>query len=428
MEINNSKGQLEKAGVEKAACEPNPLFEEALKLTREKFFDVTKTATLPEQSGKYNCKIKTHQDAVDAANEALKITGDPYTRVWPREEEAESARSIEGNSSDAGIGLYLVWPEDFNKPGTSSENSVVEVVFPGSPADKAGLKPGDIIKSIDGKSTNGLTQTQIWDLLDGNEHTKALLKVDRDGKMLDLSPIRSKVEEPATISQVVGDDVLYIKIMDFVKDNVDADIKQALENHPKTSALIIDLRDNPGGRVQELLETAPLLMQSGNLYYYDERVNDSTGTRISSGHVNLRDNNIREITPSGETIIIERNPNLAGKKPIVILANGGSASASEMLIGALSDNNRAKVVGETTRGKGIMQDIIDIADGAQLNVTSARYRTPSGRWPGDANENRFGILPDIEVKQEPRYVPLSSADKQFQKALETVRAMAKPNP
>lgn len=425
MEIENSKGLFENVGTEKDLCPPNALYEEALKITIEKFFDPTKTAALPEQSGKYNCQIKTHQDAVDKANQALETAGDPYTRVWPRIDKAEFERSTEGNSSDGGIGLYLVRPEDFAKPGTSSENSVVELVFPGSPADKAGLKPGDIIISIDGKSTNGLNQNQVSELIGGKENTKALLKVDRGGKMLDLSPIRGKFEEPAIVSQVVDDDVLYLKIMDFMNDNVDVDIKKAVQNHPKTSAFIIDLRGNPGGRVQEFLETAPLFMQTGNLFYKEQRVNDLTGSRTFTGTVNLRDNEIREITASGEAVSTQRNPNLAGNKPVVILTDGESASAAEMLIGALSDNNRAKIVGETTYGKGIMQEGFEIADGAQLSVTSARYRTPSGRWPGDANKNRFGILPDIEVKQDPFYVPLSAADKQFRKALETIKAAAK---
>ncbi|MDP3506727.1 MAG: S41 family peptidase [Candidatus Melainabacteria bacterium] len=427
MEMNNSKDQVEKAGVEKA-CMLNPLFEEAIGLTRGLFFDPSKTAALPKQSDEINCQIKTHQDAVDAANKALETIGDPYTYVSSREKRAELEKGTFEDSPYVGIGLHILRPKERDKPATNSENSVVEAVFPGGPADKAGLKPGDIIKSIDGKSTNGLTRPQIWDLIDGKENTKALLKVDRDGKMLDLSPIRSKVEEPAIISQVVDNDVLYIKIRDFMKGNVEVDIRQALENHPKASALIIDLRNNRGGRLDELLETVPLFMQSGTLYYKDEADTDSTETRISTGRVELRDNDIREITPSGDTIITERNPNLTGEKPIVILANGRSASASEMFIGALSDNNRAKVVGETTFGKGIGQSDLPLPDGALLTVTIGSYRTPSGRWPGDANKNRFGILPDIEVKQDPRYVPLSSADKQFQKALETVRAMAKPNP
>jgi carboxyl-terminal processing protease len=245
--------------------------------------------------------------------------------------------------------------------------------------------------------------------------------------MIDLSPIREELKDPSVVSRVVGDDVLYLRVMDFLNKNVDEDIKKAMKDHPKASAFIVDLRGNQGGFVNEFLESASLFMQTGNLYYQDERLAGATGSRISTGTVNLREDDIRHITPSGETVSSPRNPNLAGNKPIVVLADGGSASAAELFIGALSDNNRAKIVGETTYGKGILGRVVEIVDGAQLNVTSARYRTPSGRWPGDASENRFGILPDIEVKQEPFYVPLSAADKQFRKALETVEAMAKSN-
>jgi carboxyl-terminal processing protease len=427
MDDKGHRSTLEKVGTEQSSCASDALYEDVLNKTRENFIDPTKTANFPEKTGNDNCQFKSHQDAVDAANRVLETMGDPYTRVLSRDEKAEFEQEVEGGSSYVSIGLHLVSPEDFTKPGKSSENAVVELVFPGGPADKAGLKAGDIITSVDGKSTNGLNQNEVAELLGGSENSRASLKVDRGGKMIDLSPIREELQDPSVVSRVVGDDVLYLRVMDFLNKNVDRDIKKAMKDHPKASAFIVDLRGNPGGFVNESLESASLFMQTGNLYYQDERLADSTGSRISTGTVNLRENDIRHITPSGETVSSPRNPNLAGNKPIVVLADGGSASAAELFVGALSDNNRAKFVGETTYGKGIMERVVEIVDGAQLNVTTARYRTPSGRWPGDASENRFGILPDIEVKQEPFYVPLSAADKQFRKALETVEAMAKSN-
>lgn len=427
MDVRDSKGTLPKERAEPVSCPPNPLFEQVLEIAKDAYIDPIKGAAFSEQSGKFNCQIKSRQDAVDRANEVLETAGDPYTSVFLFDQKTEAPGKVKGDSPSVGIGLYLVPPKDFTKAVSSSENSLVQFVFPGGPADKAGLKAGDIILSVDGKSTNGLSQEQSIDLLEGKANSRALIKVDRDGKRLDLSPIRGQFEEPTVISQVVDDNVLYLKIMDFMNDNVDVDIKTAMQNHPTSSAFIIDLRGNPGGYVNEFEETASLFIQSGNLYYKDGRPNDKSGAGTSTGTSYLRDNDLISTTGSGEAVVTMRNPNLAGTKPIVILADGDSASASEMFIGALSDNNRAKVVGERTYGKGIMQGAYGLQPDVELHVTVARYRTPAGRWPGDANKNRFGILPDIEVKQDPFYVALSAADKQFRKALETVKAMEKSN-
>ncbi len=428
MDVRDSKSASPNESVAPDSCPRNVLYEQVLEIAKDAYIDPIKGAAFAEQSGKFNCQIKNRRDAVDRANKVLETAGDPYTSVFLFDQQIEAPGKVKGDSPPVGIGLYLVPPKDFTKAVSSSENSVVQFVFPGGPADKAGLKAGDIIMSVDGKSTNGLSQEQSIGLLEGKANSRALIKVDRDGKMLDLSPIRGQFEEPTVISQVVDDNVLYLKIMDFQNDKVDLDIQQAIKNNPKTSGFIIDLRGNPGGYVNEFEETASLFMPSGNLYYSDGRLNDKLGAGTSTGTSYLRDNDLISTTGSGEAVVTKRNPNLAGTKPIVILADGDSASASEMFIGALSDNNRAKVVGERTYGKGIMQRVYALDPDVELHVTSARYRTPAGRWPGDANKNRFGILPDIEVKQDPFYVPLSAADKQFRKALETVKGMAKSNP
>jgi len=402
------------------SCAPNPLYEEALELSSTYLYDQTKSSYIRSQSNKHNCEIKSHADAVRLANEVLKSTGDPFTRVYSKTEAQEFQKAIAGNESIKGIGIQL----ENEMPGTTTGASgvLVDFVFTDGPADKAGLKPGDRITAVDGKPVSGMKRDDIVNMIRGDKGTQVSLEVQRDGKTVELKPVRGDVVVPGVVSRMVDNDVLYIRMFDFMNDKTDQDLAKALRANPNAKSIIVDLRGNGGGRLDELYQTLSLLMSSGKVFDQEVRTKGFLGyPKLDHTSVALTNSGVRITQSDGSSGEIRRNPNLAREKPIAVLVDKHSASAAELFAGAMKDNGRAKIVGETTFGKGVGQSIYHISDGALVSVTDVRYKTPSGFWAGDGHNKRVGIAPDVEVKQTGPFVPLGASDAQFQRALEVVR-------
>lgn len=299
--------------------------------------------------------------------------GDEYTEYLTESEFEELMIDIEGNY--VGIGVYI----------TSIANNQTVILLPiaGSPAEEAGLKSGDIILEIEGEDCSLMDLDEVSNKIKGEEGTKVNLKILREEKTINFSIERRHVELQYITSKVLEDDIGYIQMLAFY-ENCTQDFKKELESlkEKNIKSLIIDLRDNGGGVVEDAIKMAELFVPKGNIIM---KTYNKEGTEI--------------IEKSQSTNTIDMD--------IILLVNENSASATEIFAAALQENNIAKIVGTTTLGKGVMQEVQPISIGGAMKITIEKFKTPKG------NEiNKIGITPDIEVKGE---------EEQLQKAIDNLK-------
>ena len=261
------------------------------------------------------------------------------------------------------------------------ENGLLKVVAPidGTPAAKAGILAGDIITKIDDDQLQGMTLDQAVEKMRGSVHTKVKLTIRRKGqdKPIEVSLMRDIIRVHSVRSEVDGDDVGYIRVTQFNEQTTE-ELKKAITDirskisKVKLKGYILDVRNNPGGLLDQAVTVASAFLQSGEI----------VSTRGRNAEENQRFTaHARDLTKG---------------KPLIVLINGGSASASEIVAGALQDRKRATIVGTRSFGKGSVQTIIPLAPGnGALRLTTARYFTPSGR-----SIQATGVTPDIEVLQD----------------------------
>jgi carboxyl-terminal processing protease len=260
------------------------------------------------------------------------------------------------------------------------EDGLIKVVAPidETPAAKAGILPNDIITHLDDQPVQGLTLDQAVEKIRGRVNTKIKLKITRKGqeKPIEVTITRDIIRVRSVRSRIEGDDVGFIRITQF-NEQTNENLKKALaeitaQTGDKLKGFVIDLRNNPGGLLDQAISVSDAFLDSGEIVSTRGRNADQT-QRFNA-----------------------RSGDLAKGKPIIVLINGGSASASEIVAGALQDHRRATVIGTRSFGKGSVQTIIPLGSGnGALRLTTARYFTPSGR-----SIQAKGISPDIEVLQE----------------------------
>jgi carboxyl-terminal processing protease len=259
------------------------------------------------------------------------------------------------------------------------EDGLIKVVAPidDTPAAKAGIMANDIITHLDGVPVQGLTLNQAVEKMRGPENSKIKLKIMRKGqdKPIEVSITRARIQVRSVRSRLEGDDVGFIRVTQFNEQTTE-DLKKAitdLSTHgDKLKGFIVDLRNNPGGLLDQAISVSNVFLEKGEI----------VSTRGRTAEESLRFN--------------ARAGDVAKGKPLIVLINGGSASASEIVAGALQDHRRATIIGTRSFGKGSVQTIIPLGSGkGALRLTTARYFTPSGR-----SIQATGIPPDIEVLQE----------------------------
>jgi len=256
------------------------------------------------------------------------------------------------------------------------DNGLVKVVSPidDTPAFKAGLKAGDYITHIDGETVIGLSLNEAVSKMRGKIGTKVKLSIRREGeKPFDVTIKRQEIKIQSVKTEIKDDDILYIRISSFTEDN-DKSIKKAYDDTlkklgDKLSGIVIDVRNNPGGLLDQAIAVSDLFLDRGEI--------------VSTRSRNEQDN-VKYSAHEGD---------IANGLPIVVMINEGSASASEIVAGALQDHHRAIILGEKSFGKGSVQTVIPLGDYGAMRLTTARYYTPSGR-----SIQAKGIEPDIEVK------------------------------
>jgi carboxyl-terminal processing protease len=257
------------------------------------------------------------------------------------------------------------------------EDGLIKVVSPidDTPAAKAGILSNDLIVELDGKPVKGLSLQEAVDKMRGPINTQIRLKIVRKGQEnpIDVTLTRETVRVRTVRARKEGDDVAYIRITQFNEQATD-ELKKAIKDLPAVKGYIIDLRNNPGGLLDQAVSVSSAFMERGEI-------------------VSLRGRDPQE----AQRYDAKPNPgDLTKGKPVIVLINGGSASASEIVAGALQDHKRATIVGTRTFGKGSVQTIIPLGSGnGALRLTTARYFTPSGR-----SIHATGISPDIEVLQD----------------------------
>ena len=334
--------------------------------------------------------LRDRTETYTAIEEMLATLDDPFTRLL----RPEQYRSLQVNTSGelSGVGLQI---------NINPQTKLIEVISPlaGSPAESAGIEPRDSILEIDGEDAQKMTLDEAAAKMRGKIGTKVSIRVqssqDKNAKPRTVSIVRDRISlNPVytaldtSTEQKVG----YVRLNQF-SANAAKEIAHGVSDLEKqgAQAYILDLRNNPGGLLQAGVEIARMWLDYGTIVYTVNR--------------------------QGALGSFDSNSEILTEDPLVVLVNQGTASASEILAGALQDNERALLVGEKTFGKGLIQSLFELPDGSGLAITVAKYETPN-----HTDINKLGIMPDDVVSQKPiTYGQIASdEDLQYQEALKVV--------
>lgn len=308
----------------------------------------------------YDGKL-TQTQLLDGIKQGLASSvNDPYTEYFTASQAKQFNDQL--NNSFSGIGAEL----------SKNSQKQIEIMSPlkNSPAAKAGVQAKDVIAAINNKTTSGMTINDAVDAIRGKAGTRVVLTIIRGSKEFNVSVNRQNITVPSVSFKVVKGNIGYISIISFANDTPQL-INQAAQSlsQDHLKGIILDLRDNPGGLVTSAVATTSEWLKSGQIVMQEKRGSDIVQTYSATGGDILH--------------------GLA----TVVLVNGGSASASEITAGALHDNHDAVVMGTKTFGKGVVQQLINLADGGELKVTVAAWYRPDGE-----DINHKGITPDITIK------------------------------
>lgn len=319
------------------------------------FSSVEKVYDLLKQ--KYDGKLDVEKLQDGLMRGLVDAAGDPYTTYMNAEEAAEFQSDLNGTFS--GIGAEL---------GKRDDKLVVIAPITGAPAQAAGVRAGDEIVKINDEDATSLSVDAAVNKIRGEVGTEVKLSLLRNGKSVEVTIKRAQITVPSVKSEILAGNIGYLQISRFSDDTADLAKEAAKEfADKKVSGVIVDVRNNGGGLLDASVKVAGLWLD--NKVVVEERQGGKTKSALRSGN----------------------NPPLAGI-PTIMLINEGSASASEILAGALHDHGVSKLVGNKTYGKGSVQELIDLPSGGKLKVTVARWFTPNGK-----NIDKEGIRPDIEV-------------------------------
>lgn len=355
---------------------PQKLFDRTWRIISKEYYE----PTLNHQNWArwkyhYQGKIKTDEDARVAIDSMIASLNEPYTRFMTQKDYEDLTTSITSKIYGIGVNIY-------------SNAGKIEIfnVMPSTPADFAQLKQGDIITAVNGKDTNGMNVSEVASLVRGPENSVVELTILRNNKKITKKIKRKEIKIKTVRSSIVDNHIGYIQILSFMSGSTPNEFVEALNNTKNTDSLILDLRGNTGGLLDNAVFIADVFLQNGTIVDIIYR----NGYKKS---IKAQD----EIQPLD--------------KPVVVLVNGASASASEILSGALKDYHRATLVGKKTFGKGLVQKVVPLPNQTGVNITIARYLTPNG-----TDINKLGIKPDVEVGNDYEIITNNKNDVQLEKA------------
>lgn len=351
---------LKPASTALQANEAQKVFLEAWFNLKKEFLDTSMNHQQWDKwKNRYIDVIQDKADAYVAIDSMIESLDDPYTRFLSPSEFADQTRGIDAKLQ--GIGVHI---------GSVSGKITIVDVIDNTPAKEAGLKAGDIILKVNSVPTEGVSLDKIADKIRGKAGTKVVLTIKRENQVLTKEVIRREIKIKNVEYKMLDSNIAYIRISSFLSQDTSKEMLEALAKTKNSKGIIVDVRGNFGGLLQNAVIISNMFISKGNIVSIVDR--------------------------SGAKEVISAEPYIKiTDKPMVVLINQASASASEILSGALKDNNRAVLVGETTYGKGLVQRIIELSDGSGMNVTIAKYLTPKG-----TDINKKGIEPNYKVSYE----------------------------
>ncbi len=322
----------------------------------------------------------------NAVRGMLESLGDPYAHYYDK--KAYSQMLEETTGQFGGIGVTF---------GLKNEKATIARVLPGTPAEKAGVKADDVIAEVDGKPTAKQTTDQISERIRGPKGTTVTIGLERAGTagLISVKIVRDIIVMPNVEPKMIGRDVGYIRMWSFNERSAD-DTRKAIADLAAKGAkgYVLDLRENPGGLLTSAIDVASLFVADGVIVRVDERGAPEQEQRATGA--------------------------VATDKPLVVLVDDNSASASEIVAGALQDYKRAVIVGVKSYGKGSVQTLRPLGDGSAVKLTTAHYLTPKKRVI-----NKKGVTPDVVVEMEPKLQSKPETDTQLTRALEELRKLFK---
>ncbi len=338
--------------------DPSGLYHRVWQLIHEDFYDQSYGGqSWSRWEHRYDGKLKTLEDSHKAIETMLCSLGDRYTRFLDRDAFDDEKLQIDAHLYGIGVQIGL----------DKAQRIVVIAPIEGTPAARAGLMPGDEIAEINGKTTKGLSVEEAAKQIKGPINSQVKLTLLRNKTTIQVTIVRADIPIKAVqTAKIINDSIGYIRLSSFISQQANKEVRDALGQLTKAKALILDLRDNPGGLLTNAIDISNMFLDGGNIVSTVDR--DGYKTPAMSDNHPLT------------------------SQPLVVLINQGSASASEITSGALKDNGRATLVGQCTFGKGLVQGINRLDDGSGVNITIARYLTPN-----DTDINKKGITPDYSV-------------------------------
>lgn len=371
------------------ASTPVELYDNVWRLINSKYVDQTNNEQdWNKWRHKYDNVIKSDQDAYVAIETMVASLNDPYTKFLNPKEFTEETSSIKGSLK--GIGIQI---------GVKDGKLMVIAPIEDTPAEKAGLLADDEILSIDGKSTKGITVDKAAEQIRGEEGTQVTLVIKRKDSEpksytitraeIEIKSVSQKISSNVTMPNEIG----YIRLSSFISRNASKEFANILTNSPDKKAFIIDLRSNPGGLLSNAIYISDMFLDGGSIVSTVDRDGYKETQKASKGVLTT--------------------------KPVVILVDKGSASASEIFSGAMKDNKRAVIVGTQSFGKGLVQEINKLPNNAGINITIQKYLTPNG-----TDIHKKGITPDIVVEVTEDDIK-NKNDVQLKKAIQVAQDLSK---
>ena len=370
------------------ASTPVELYDNVWRLINSKYVDQTNNEQdWKKWRHKYDNVIKTDEDAYVAIETMVASLNDPYTKFLDPKEFNEETTSIKGSLK--GIGIQI---------GVQDGKLTVIAPIEDTPAEKAGLLAGDEILSIDGKSTKGITVDKAAEQIRGEEGTSVTLVVKRKDQEPKSYTITRAEIEIKSISQKVPEsvkmpkDIVYIRLSSFISRNASKEFSDILAKNPDSKAVIVDLRSNPGGLLSNAIYISDMFLNGGAIVSTVDRDGYKETQKASRGVLTT--------------------------KPLVVLIDKGSASASEIFSGAIKDNKRGVIVGTQSFGKGLVQEINKLPNSSGINITIQKYLTPNG-----TDIHKKGITPDVVIELSEDDVK-NKNDVQLKKAIEVAQQLS----
>lgn len=365
---------------------PSDLFLNTYKVIKNNYWDKKITdEELSRWKKRYSGKIKDDEDAKVAINSMLQSLNDPYSKFLDKKEFEEQNISI--NSKIYGIGINIA---------SDAGKIIIINVIKGTPADLAGLKPGDMVIGINNIQTQGKSIFQVANYIKNPNLKTVNIEILRGDKKILKQIKKTEIKIKTVKSEIIDKKIGYIKITSFISNETPIEFIDAINKVKDTDALILDLRGNTGGLFQNAIFVADLFLKDKNI--------------------------VSVLGRNGKKSLYKTHDNgYVYNKPMAVLVDSESASASEIVSGALKDNKRALIIGTKTFGKGLVQKVFPLPNHTGMNLTIARYLTPN-----DIDINQKGIVPDylVQITKEDQ---ITNNDRQLNFALRTLKTEIERN-